>query len=39
LLAAPIATFSNNQYELNIPERKIDETEKRRENAPEYTES
>jgi len=28
MLAAPKATYTNNQYELNIPERKIDETEK-----------
>ena len=28
MLVAPVATYTNSQYELNIPERKIDETEK-----------
>jgi len=31
MLAAPKATYTNNQYELHIPEREIYETEKTRE--------
>jgi len=31
MLVAPIAIFTNNQYKLNIPERKIEETEKTKE--------